>query len=197
MATVVYPADGSVEDSVRECNGAGVLFVLGIIVCVFLSGLIFAFIKFSEHIHMFKPEALIAGASSAFVVCVLAIIHFALEKNAIFKYTFNNGRLEIFKIRKIGEKKLMFSADCDSMEVMGPSTGKFHCSEAYKKTKANKYTDIHVTGEGLDADKRVYCEAFFNTEGKYIMIYFNPSERFIKAMRNQYPSKVLYDDSDK
>ena len=42
MATVVYPADGSVEDSVIECNGAGVLFVLGIIVCVFLSGLIFA-----------------------------------------------------------------------------------------------------------------------------------------------------------
>ena len=186
------------EDSVREYNGAGVLIIIGAIGIVFFTVLFLVFEHFYKDLPLINFIITRVSLIFGYGYCIYTIVHHFLERHATFNFTYNNGHLEIAKVRKNGQKKLLFSAECESLEVMGSylyKSKKYIGSELYKKTVANNYTEMSFCGEPLDGNERNWWEARFNIMGKYVLIHFNPSDEFVKTMKSQFPDKVIFYDS--
>jgi hypothetical protein len=109
----------------------------------------------------------------------------------VYSHTYNNGLLEIAKVRKNGKKKLVFSADCESLEDMG----RYTLDDTWWVPVSFDYkTSMAVAGSDLGVSKDVWV-GFFNVKEKRTKILFKPSEELVKAIKNQYPSKVRYDET--
>jgi hypothetical protein len=195
MSADVYSADAYAEDSVREYNGAGFVIILGAIGFVFFTVFIVFLIFLSGDISNIYLSSSFIFSIIGWIYSIYLMVHNFLEKNATFNYKYNNGQLEIAKVRKNGSRKVVFSADCESMELMGtPNKKGLLNSKKYMKIRTKNNTNMSFSGEGLDNSKRDYCEAYFNFEGNYIKFIFNPSEEFIETIKRQYPSKVFYNE---
>ena len=191
MSAENYSADGRVEDSVLEYNGArGLIFIGGLGFAFFLI-LTLLMVIFRDHVRTYN---LVLGgicAAAGFIYCIWFMIHSYLEIDAKYIYTYNNGHLEIAKARRNGPKKQLFSAELDSLEVMGKKNGRLLVSDLYKKTLKNTYTQMDFYGGDPDGSRRDTYQARFNIDGKFISILFSPSEDLINVITRQYPDKVV------
>ena len=191
MSAENYSADGNIEDSVLEYNGARGLIFIGAMGFVFFAIIILLLVIFREHVRMFN---MVVGGGTALFGCIYLIyfiVHQYLEIDAKYIYNYNNGHLEISKARRNGQKKQLFSVEFDSLEVMGMPTGRLLVSELYKKTLNNKYTEMEFVGGGLDGSRRESYTARFNVDGRFISIRFSPSEELFNVIKRQYPDKVV------
>lgn len=191
MSAENYSADGRVEDSVLEYNGArGLIFIGGLGFAFFLI-LTLLMVIFRNHVRTYNLVIGGIGAAAGFIYCIWFMIHSYLEIDAKYIYTYNNGHLEISKARRNGPKKQLFSAELDSLEVMGKETGRLLVSDLFKKTLKNTYTEMDFYGGDPDGSRRDTYQARFNIDGKFISILFSPSEDLINVITRQYPDKVF------
>ena len=191
MSAENYSADGNIEDSVLEYNGARGLIFIGAMGFAFFAIIILFLVIFREHVRMFNM--VVGGGTALFGLIYLIhfMVHHYLEIDAKYIYNYNNGHLEISKARRNGQKKHLFSVEFDSLEVMGMPTGRLLVSELYKKTLNNKYTEMEFVGGGADGSRRESYVARFNVEGRFISIRFSPSEELFNAIKRQYPERIV------
>ena len=119
------------------------------------------------------------------VVFILMTVYFYSERNVAFDYTYTNGLLDIAKVRNNSKRKLLFSAECEALELMA----KADSDEISQLENGRSYKELKVfVGE---EDRTLYA-ALFNVEGRQTKILFEPCEDMLKAMKKQYPTKVKY-----
>ncbi len=191
MSAENYSADGCVEDSVLEYNGArGLIFIGGVGLAFFLI-IALVLVIFRDHVRMFNM--VVCGGATLYgcIYFIYFIVHHYLEIDAKYIYNYNNGHLEISKARRNGPKKQLFSVEFDSLEVMGIPSGRLLVSDLYKKTQNNKYTEMEFVGSGLDGSRRESYAARFNVDGRFISIRFSPSEELFDAIKRQYPERIV------
>ena len=192
MSDNVYSADVNVEDSVREYNGAGFVVFLGVAGLVAFGSGTLALVIFRDRLPAYNLLLSLFFTVIGIIYCIYIIVHHSLEKNATYNYTYNNGIFEIAKVRKNGQRKLKFSAECEWLEFMGTSRALVKNGK-WDSKKIQDYTKMEFYGEGLDGNRRETYEAFFNIEGKNVRVQFSPSEEFVKAINSQYPAKVIFE----
>ena len=191
MSAENYSADGNIEDSVLEYNGARGLIFIGAMGFAFFAIIAIVLVIFREHVRLFNM--VICGGATLFglIYIIHFMVHHYLEIDAKYIYNYNNGHLEISKARRNGRGKLLFSAEFDNLEVMGIPSGRLLVSDLYKKTQNNKYTEMEFVGSGLDGSRRDSYEARFHIDEKYISIRFSPSEELFNAIKRQYPERIV------
>ena len=163
--------DVYIEDSVSITNnGAKSMFVLSLI-CLVISaaGLLFASIFFGI----------------PFVIFIVLSVHFYYERHVAYDYTYTNGLLDIAKVRNNTKRKLLFSAECDALEIMALNDS----DDIRDHERGTEYKPLKVY---VGDEQRSLWVALFNVDGKNIKIIFEPSDELIKAMKRQFPSKVKY-----
>ncbi len=178
MADNVSFSDVNVEDSVKISNNeAGFVVFISVVGLVFFIGVVLLPFVFTGNIYLIGTFLSVIGC----IFCIRMLIHYVPELNAKYDYIYNNGLLEIFKVKKNGDRKLLFSADCETMEAMG-----------LYNDRALKVLDVD-THEGFFGQQpgRKDWAAIFVVDNKRKLIYFNPSEELVKAIKSQYSSKVL------
>ena len=188
MAAEVYTADNYVEDMLDICNNEPNFFmflhVIGLLLSACLFPLAISFLGISIALTVLFISMGI-GFGSFFIS---KTVYFAKERNAKYNYVYDNGRLEIAKIRKNGSKEMLFSANCDSLVSMGKFDGADHMAA----TRGINYEGGNVFIAQDVSVKRETFQAVFTVDGKNIGFYFEPSEELIKAIQSQYPTKVHY-----
>lgn len=160
-----------IEDSVNITNnGAKNMFVLSAI-CLVISflGVFFAHILFGIPLIIF----------------IFMTAHFYYERHVAFDYTYTNGLLEIAKVRNNEKRKLLFSAECEALEILAEAE-----DDEVKRMESNNSYKTYKVYVG-DEDRSLWV-ALFNVEGRQTKIMFEPSVELLKAMKRQYPSKVRY-----
>lgn len=170
-------SDVHVEDSVKISNNeAGFVSLLCAVGLVFLTGLEIVPIIITGRVNIIATFFAVIGC----IYCIRTLIHYFPEINAEYNYTYHNGLLEIFKVKRNGDRKSMFSADCETMEAMG-----------LYNNRDLKIIDVD-TSEGFFGQQsgRKDWAAIFIVDNKRKLIYFNPSEELVNAIKSQYSSKV-------
>ncbi|MCR5105569.1 MAG: hypothetical protein K6B68_14135 [Eubacterium sp.] len=189
MAADVHSSDAYVEDSVNiSDSGANFFVFLGAMGCVFFTILSVVLFVFGKPYNIINLIFSLIFAVIGYAYCIYIMVKYLSERHVTYNYTYNDGHLEIAKVRKNGKRKIMFSADCESMEIMGI----YNSDEVWQATKNMKYkTLMSFVGDELGVNKNIWT-AYFNIEGNRTKIIFWPSEELIKAMKKQYPTKVKY-----
>ena len=184
----VYTAENYAEDSLDICNNEPnflmFLYIIGLLISVSLFPLAISFLGNSIILAAF-----FIGLGIGFCrIFIPKIVHYAKERNAKYNYIYDNGRLEIAKIRKNGNREVLFSANCDSLISMG----KYNDRDHMDATRGIEYESGNVFVAQDISVKRETLQAVFTVDGKNIDFYFEPSEELIKAVQSQYPTKVHY-----
>ncbi len=163
--------DVYIEDSVVNINnGAKSMFILSAI-CLGISfvGTMFASIYFGVPM----------------IVFIIMTVYFHLQRNVAYDYTYTNGLFEIAKVRNNANRKLLFSAECESLELMAKAD-----SDAVAQLENGRSYRVLKVYAG-EEDRTMYA-ALFNVEGRQTKILFEPCEEMVKAMKKQFPTKVNY-----
>ncbi len=185
MSADAYSGTDHIEESVNITDSASTS--LGIITAVIALLFAIAIVPFTK-LGWFFP---IICCCTMCVTFIYAAVHFFSESHVVYSHTYNNGLLEIAKLRKNGRKKLMFSAECESLEDMG----KYTMDDTWWVPAGLEYkTTMSFAGSEVGVSKDIWV-AFFNDNGKRTKIVFKPSEELVKVMKKQYPSKVRYNET--
>lgn len=184
----VYTAENYAEDVLDICNNEPnflmFLHIIGLLVSVSCFPLAIFFLENSIILAAFFI-GLGIGSCGLFIP---KIVHYAKERNAKYNYIYNNGRLEIVKVRKNGDKETLFSENCESLISMG----KYNDHDHMAATRGMEFEEGNSFLAQDISVKRETFQAVFTVDGKNIDFYFEPSEELIKAVQSQYPTKVHY-----
>lgn len=185
MSADAYSAENHIEEKVDVTDSASTsLGVIFAIIALIFAAVIVLFVKLGWFFG-------ILCSCTMCVVFIFSAVHFFSESHVVYSHTYNNGLLEIAKVRKNGKKKLVFSADCESLDDMG----RYTLDDTWWVPVSFDYkTSMSFAGSDLGVSKDVWV-GFFNVKEKRTKILFKPSEELVKAIKNQYPSKVRYDET--
>lgn len=109
--------------------------------------------------------------------------YFVPKIDAMYEYVFIDGQLDFDKILGGEKRKHVLRTDFDQLVVMAPKNS--HSLDGYR------HNGVEVKDfSSLYEDHRVYGIVFTSGE-KSQMIYFEPDDKMIAAMKQKAPRKVM------
>lgn len=148
------------------------LIIAGIVLAVILLAFIVTPFLLQNGMLIIVYAVLIYGAK--FFICKL---------NIEYEYSVTNGAFDIDKIVNQKKRKSLFSAECKDIEIMAKVKG----SKYNQSITATPYTIKAVST--MDSPD-VYF-AVINSGGKKTLVYFEPNEKMLKAIKTIIPSKLF------
>ncbi len=117
-------------------------------------------------------------------IVLLALGYYFLPKLSVeYEYVFCDGQLDFDKISGGARRKTMMRVDFEKMVVVAPKNS--HALDGYR------HNGVMVKDfSSLDENARVYGMVVTGGE-QNTMIYFEPSEKMLAAMKQKAPRKIM------
>lgn len=104
-------------------------------------------------------------------------------RNIEYEYSITNGEIDIDMIIDKRKRKRIISADCKDFEILSRPD-----SEYYKRNAQNYTNRIEAVTSMNSPD---VCFFAMNREKERVIVFFEPDERMINAIKTYIPSKVF------
>ena len=142
---------------------------------IFLALILFFALGFlPDTVQTFTPLIIAAIAYGAY--------YLIKSKNIEYEYAVTNGEIDVDKIISQKRRKRLLSTHCKNFEILA-RVKSTHYNDNYAKIQ-NKI----FAGSTMDSDDLYF--AVFQHNNKRTILYFEPSDKMIKAFRRFIPGKM-------